>query len=940
MATNFPAALDVFVDPAANARLDNPPHSLQHANANDAIAALQAKVGIDGSEDPNSLDYKITNVSLAAGTVAVAGTGINVTAPTSGSQTISNSGVLTVHAGDNVNVDNSDPQNPIVSSTAVSSGGTWPTYEGNGSPLGAVTPVNIGETYLDNQHGAVYSAFGTTNTSWSLVGGWDGGTGSVTGVTGGDNHGLTLQIPSGQTGAINLNASATSSGIHIQSPSNGFFTYTADLISDLPASPNTPAWGYTQDGGIYFNSGSGWNPYSGIASKEVLLQSAPGATPSIDTDIYGVIHFIDVNANITSMSTNLTGSPGDGDSLRISFTDDGTVRNITWGNNFESSSEQLPTYTTVSTRIDIGLIWNTETNKWRCVAVTDSSGLSFVSPAFTGTPTAPTAAPGTNNTQIATTAFAAAIATGATLESAIKSFNIITQPDEIVIAPSNSTSWANLYCTGTSTTGGDEAVFNAAVSGLTRNGRVRLLAGQYWRTNPFQINKSFVTIEGANREATIISPATNAVGVGDMLVGVTSQPQGVDLRDFQFYDKSSDTTPLSTSTCGLVYRGSFGVVSNLVSQVTALDGFRFEAFKTMGTAQATINATVSTAYPTVNIATHETWTFVSTTNLVNGNYYLVIPATGTDYFPEIVKVVSGGGGGTTAVISRMLSTSTAKTHSVNDQLYSFTFNTGYEMTLTGLEPQFSNRDGIVIDPNVLNSELIACRVEGGNAGTGQISRNGFWIAGSGIQLESCHPYYCTQFGLLANTSLDTTNVGKVVITAGEYESCPIGIQAVGSQEVTISGGTFFYNNSVEDLYANNVLSLTMGDFYSDSATSTAHVYIQGSSTTKLHIHDFTLIGAAGQGIVVNTGTTATGTAYRGSIHDGSITGTTNQSLVLKDVKSLNVHDITTDNTIVESQTTAGNTDYNNIHDNTLLGSATITTVGANSISHNNLLGAL
>lgn len=45
---------------------------------------------------------------------------------------------------------------------------------------------------------------------------------------------------------------------------------------------------------------------------------------------------------------------------------------------------------------------------------TDFSGIdSFVSPAFAGTPTAPTAAPGTNTTQVATTAFVQAAATAA-----------------------------------------------------------------------------------------------------------------------------------------------------------------------------------------------------------------------------------------------------------------------------------------------------------------------------------------------------------------------------------------------------------------------------------------------------------------------------------------------------------------------------------------------
>ncbi len=59
--TNFPAALDNFTNPTGTDTLDSVtvPHAAQHANANDAIEALQVKVGINSSADPNSLDYKI-----------------------------------------------------------------------------------------------------------------------------------------------------------------------------------------------------------------------------------------------------------------------------------------------------------------------------------------------------------------------------------------------------------------------------------------------------------------------------------------------------------------------------------------------------------------------------------------------------------------------------------------------------------------------------------------------------------------------------------------------------------------------------------------------------------------------------------------------------------------------------------------------------------------
>ena len=59
MATNFPASLDTLTNPSATDTLDSPPHDEQHADANDAIEALQAKVGVDSSAIATSHDYKI-----------------------------------------------------------------------------------------------------------------------------------------------------------------------------------------------------------------------------------------------------------------------------------------------------------------------------------------------------------------------------------------------------------------------------------------------------------------------------------------------------------------------------------------------------------------------------------------------------------------------------------------------------------------------------------------------------------------------------------------------------------------------------------------------------------------------------------------------------------------------------------------------------------------
>jgi hypothetical protein len=66
MATNFPTSLDTLTNPTSSDPLNNPSHSAQHANSNDAIEALQAKVGANSSAVTTSLDYKVTQLETDA----------------------------------------------------------------------------------------------------------------------------------------------------------------------------------------------------------------------------------------------------------------------------------------------------------------------------------------------------------------------------------------------------------------------------------------------------------------------------------------------------------------------------------------------------------------------------------------------------------------------------------------------------------------------------------------------------------------------------------------------------------------------------------------------------------------------------------------------------------------------------------------------------------
>jgi hypothetical protein len=104
-------------------------------------------------------------------------------------------------------------------------------------------------------------------------------------------------------------------------------------------------------------------------TKRVSALSAGSATPAINTDTTDVVHITAQSAAITSFTSNLTGTPVDGDSLRISVTDDGTARALTFGTSFEASTVALPTTTVISARLDMGFFYNTVTSKWRIVAL-------------------------------------------------------------------------------------------------------------------------------------------------------------------------------------------------------------------------------------------------------------------------------------------------------------------------------------------------------------------------------------------------------------------------------------------------------------------------------------------------------------------------------------------------------------------------------------------
>ncbi len=67
MSTSYPGSLDSFANPVGTDLLENAnnalDHDVQHSNANDAIEALEAKVGANNSAVTSSHDYKLSGIT-------------------------------------------------------------------------------------------------------------------------------------------------------------------------------------------------------------------------------------------------------------------------------------------------------------------------------------------------------------------------------------------------------------------------------------------------------------------------------------------------------------------------------------------------------------------------------------------------------------------------------------------------------------------------------------------------------------------------------------------------------------------------------------------------------------------------------------------------------------------------------------------------------------
>lgn len=158
MATNFPTSLDALTNPASTDTVAAVDHAAQHANANDAIEALEAKVGINSSAVTTSHDYKLSEVTTTDKAVGKTAT-----------QTLTNKTLTTPVIGDFTNATHThgDAAGGGTLNASAIAAGTLPLARG-GTGASLVDPNADRIVFWDDSAGS--TAFLEVGTGLSITG--------------------------------------------------------------------------------------------------------------------------------------------------------------------------------------------------------------------------------------------------------------------------------------------------------------------------------------------------------------------------------------------------------------------------------------------------------------------------------------------------------------------------------------------------------------------------------------------------------------------------------------------------------------------------------------------------------------------------------------------------------------------------------------------------
>lgn len=178
-------------------------------------------------------------------------------------------------------------------------------------------------------------------------------------------------VPIANGGTNNGSLSVTSGSIYYGDGSK-IVALAPGTANQILHGGSTPSWKDTTAGGGGGGSvtASSTTTFTNKRWTARVGTTTSSATPTINTDNYDIYEITALTTDVSSFTTNLTGTPVDGDIFEVEIT--GTAaRNIIWGSAFISSTVTLPVGTLTTATLSVIFQYFTTSsygnNKWVCV---------------------------------------------------------------------------------------------------------------------------------------------------------------------------------------------------------------------------------------------------------------------------------------------------------------------------------------------------------------------------------------------------------------------------------------------------------------------------------------------------------------------------------------------------------------------------------------------
>jgi hypothetical protein len=392
MATNFPNSLDNLTNPASTDPTDAPSHSQQHTNANDAIEALEAKVGVNNSANTTTLDYRVKQLEtnptytneMAQDAIATAFAGGDQSSVSVNYDDLNNTFSLTVNAVEAASYTQTVKHN-VRASVALSKGQAVYVTGSNGTNMLVGPASNVAESTSSKTFGLTQQALSSNQLGFVVTEGLLAG----------------------------LNTSTAQQGDPVWLGTNG------GLIYGLANKPSAPAHLVfigivtrvnSNNGEIFVKVQNGFEldelhdvAISNKQNNQVIRYNSTTGQWSNQT----IDNLFDPAGSAATVQTNLTNHDSDTTNIH-GIADTSLLATKTYADNAASTAaaaivDSAPG--TLNTLNELAAAINDDASYAATITTALGTKAPLASPALTGTPTAPTAAVGTDSTQVATTAF-------------------------------------------------------------------------------------------------------------------------------------------------------------------------------------------------------------------------------------------------------------------------------------------------------------------------------------------------------------------------------------------------------------------------------------------------------------------------------------------------------------------------------------------------------